>query len=111
MGETKIEKVRVRLSPTYEMSYKLWTGHTVEEYCKFRVKQSPLNMLNEWVNTVLLLLNETCLINCKICCHNCLINIFGTKLCSSRPYALLCLINAVPWHTRNKKIYGKDKVR
>jgi hypothetical protein len=57
-GETEIEMVKVKLrrnptvasSPNYEKSYTPWTGHTVEEYCKFRamldeyIKQVPLIM-------------------------------------------------------------------
>jgi hypothetical protein len=72
-GETKIEKVKVKLrrnptvasSPTYEKSYTPWTGHTVEGYWKFRamldeyIKQAPLNNVTERVNAVLLLLCET----------------------------------------------------
>jgi hypothetical protein len=73
MDETEIEKVKVKLrknltvasSPTYENSYTLWTGHTVEGYCKFRaklgeyIKQAPLNNVNERVNAVSLLLSGT----------------------------------------------------
>jgi hypothetical protein len=48
----------VASSPTYEKSYMLWNGHSVEGYCKSRamldeyVKQAPLNNVNERVNTV-----------------------------------------------------------
>jgi hypothetical protein len=56
-------------STTYEKSYTPWPGHTVEGYCKFRtmldkcIKQSPLNNVNERVNTVSLLLSGTPLSN------------------------------------------------
>jgi hypothetical protein len=76
-GETKIKKVKVKLrrnptvgsSTTYEKSYTLWTGHTIEGYCKFRaildeyIKQAPLNNVNEWVNAISLLLSVTPLSN------------------------------------------------
>jgi hypothetical protein len=76
-GETKIEKVKVKLlrnptvasPPTYEKSYTPWTGHSVEGYCKFRamlgecIKQAPLNNVNERVNAVSLLLSGTPLSN------------------------------------------------
>jgi hypothetical protein len=75
--ETKIKKVKVKLrrnptvasSPTYEKSYTLWTGHTVEGYCKLRaildenIKQAPLNNVNERLNAVSFLLNGTPLSN------------------------------------------------
>jgi hypothetical protein len=77
MGETKIQKVKVKLprnptvasSTTYEKSYTPWTGHTVEGYFKFRVmldeyiNQAPLNNMNEWLNTASLLLSGTTLSN------------------------------------------------
>jgi hypothetical protein len=77
MGKTKIQKVKVKLprnptvasSTTYEKSYTPWTGHTVKGYCKFRlmldeyINQAPLNNMNEWVNTVSLLLSGTTLSN------------------------------------------------
>jgi hypothetical protein len=73
MGETKIEKVKVNIcrnptiasSPNYEKSYTAWNGHTVAGYYKFRamldeyIKQAPLNNVNEWVNTISLLLSGT----------------------------------------------------
>jgi hypothetical protein len=66
MGESKIEKVKLKLSrsptiassPNYEKSYTPWTEHTAEGYCKFRVildqyvKQDLLNNVNEQVNSV-----------------------------------------------------------
>jgi hypothetical protein len=49
MGQTKIEKVKVKsrrnptvaTSSTHENSHTLWTGHTVEGYCKFRAMLGP----------------------------------------------------------------------
>jgi hypothetical protein len=78
-GETKIEKVKVKLCrtptltsySTYEMSYPTCTGHKVNGYCKFRaildeyVKQAPLNNVNDQVNAVSFLLSGVPLSNCQ----------------------------------------------
>jgi hypothetical protein len=117
MGETEIEKVKVKLlrnptialSPNHEKSYTPWTRNTVEGYCKFRVmldeyiKQISINNLIERINSVSLLLSGTPLSNWQISCHNCMMTIFGTKIRFKRLYAFLILMIVVPWHTRNIK--------